>query len=197
MYGIIERIIAKVIPLWNMTLTPLQEDFSISQRIEYNACVYDPDPEDIPDEEKPQEEEDEDEDDYYERLEAWEDSIRKLVLPEPGVFKPRSTPPESACDLRKTFGQRGLQVIVKLANIHLTPEKPAYDGGVWHVEGQLVRSSSLPATGGDANVRRMNTSAPRRFIIIQLRTSRKAASLSGNCRTTRLISRTHKIVTTG
>ena len=30
-----------------------------------------------------------------------------------------------------------LQVIVKLANIHLTPDKPTYDGGSWHVEGQL------------------------------------------------------------
>lgn len=30
-----------------------------------------------------------------------------------------------------------VQVIVKLANIHLTPEKPTYDGGSWHVEGQL------------------------------------------------------------
>ncbi|KIO21963.1 hypothetical protein M407DRAFT_28450 [Tulasnella calospora MUT 4182] len=27
------------------------------------------------------------------------------------------------------------QVIVKLANIHLTPEKPEYPGGSWHVEG--------------------------------------------------------------
>ncbi|KAH8809570.1 hypothetical protein DL96DRAFT_1685780 [Flagelloscypha sp. PMI_526] len=32
---------------------------------------------------------------------------------------------------------RTLQVIVKLANIHLTPEKPKYDGGNWHVEGML------------------------------------------------------------
>ncbi|KAH8809575.1 hypothetical protein DL96DRAFT_1821842 [Flagelloscypha sp. PMI_526] len=30
-----------------------------------------------------------------------------------------------------------LQVIVKLANIHLTPEKPKYNGGNWHVEGML------------------------------------------------------------
>ncbi|KIO24286.1 hypothetical protein M407DRAFT_77137 [Tulasnella calospora MUT 4182] len=28
-----------------------------------------------------------------------------------------------------------VQVIVKLANIHLTPEKPEYPGGSWHVEG--------------------------------------------------------------
>ncbi|KAJ3543275.1 hypothetical protein NM208_g3655 [Fusarium decemcellulare] len=30
-----------------------------------------------------------------------------------------------------------VQVIVKLANIHLTPDKPSYDGGSWHIEGQL------------------------------------------------------------
>ena len=30
-----------------------------------------------------------------------------------------------------------VQVIAKLANIHLTPEKPTYDGGSWHIEGQL------------------------------------------------------------
>jgi hypothetical protein len=30
-----------------------------------------------------------------------------------------------------------LQFIVKLANIHLTPEKPRYDGGSWHFEGQI------------------------------------------------------------
>ena len=32
---------------------------------------------------------------------------------------------------------RTLQVIVKLANIILTPEKPEYPGGKWHVEGWL------------------------------------------------------------
>lgn len=31
-----------------------------------------------------------------------------------------------------------LQVIVKLANIHLTPEKPEYAGGSWHVEGGCI-----------------------------------------------------------
>lgn len=31
----------------------------------------------------------------------------------------------------------GLQVIVKLANIHLSPDKPQYAGGTWHIEGQL------------------------------------------------------------
>ncbi|KAF5682043.1 duf1665 domain-containing protein [Fusarium circinatum] len=33
--------------------------------------------------------------------------------------------------------KKQIQVIVKLANIHLTPESPSYDGGSWHTEGQL------------------------------------------------------------
>jgi hypothetical protein len=43
-----------------------------------------------------------------------------------------------AFDIWRDYKERGLQVIVKLANIHLTPEKPEYGGGAWHVEGQLV-----------------------------------------------------------
>ena len=38
-----------------------------------------------------------------------------------------------------------LQVIVKLANIHLTPESPEYKGGVWHVEG--MQNESIVASG--------------------------------------------------
>lgn len=39
-------------------------------------------------------------------------------------------------DLERKYKDSGLQVIVKLANIQLTPDKPAYDGGSWHVEGK-------------------------------------------------------------
>ena len=47
--------------------------------------------------------------------------------------------PSTECkvDLREEYAEQGLQVIVKLANIELTPEKPNYDGGSWHIEGQL------------------------------------------------------------
>jgi hypothetical protein len=34
-------------------------------------------------------------------------------------------------------GSNQIQVIVKLANIHLTPENPEYRGGSWHTEGLL------------------------------------------------------------
>lgn len=41
--------------------------------------------------------------------------------------------------VQKTINLRGttLQLIVKLANIVLTPEKPEYPGGKWHVEGEI------------------------------------------------------------
>ncbi|KAF8601411.1 hypothetical protein BDV93DRAFT_495811 [Ceratobasidium sp. AG-I] len=35
---------------------------------------------------------------------------------------------------------RTIQVIVKLANIHLTPEEPEYKGGSWHIEGMSNES---------------------------------------------------------
>ena len=49
---------------------------------------------------------------------------------------------EGMVDLKKHFEDEGLQIIVKLANIHLTPEKPEYEGGTWHVEGQLVSNNA-------------------------------------------------------
>ncbi|MEU9860672.1 DUF4246 domain-containing protein [Streptomyces sp. NPDC047971] len=64
--------------------------------------------------------------------EWWEN--RHPVVPDAPDFTAPEVPDDSArVDLRG----RGLQVIVKLATIHLTPEKPEYDGGSWHVEGML------------------------------------------------------------
>ena len=103
---------------------------------------------------EPPQKQGEDDYDYYDRLEAWKDNTRKIVQPEPADF---STPAERlkthygyevntsdlepCVDLRKDFGK--LQIIVKLANIHLTPEKPTYEGGTWHVEGQANESMQV------------------------------------------------------
>lgn len=77
---------------------------------------------------------------YAEALRAWEEAEddwwqnRRPVIPDAPAFTPPELPGESArVDLR---GRR-LQVIVKLATIHLTPDKPEYPGGSWHVEGML------------------------------------------------------------
>jgi hypothetical protein len=56
------------------------------------------------------------------------------VTPPAASFSPPQQPaPKNCVDLR---GRR-LQVIVKMANIELTPAQPEYCGGSWHVEGML------------------------------------------------------------
>ncbi|MFE1440560.1 DUF4246 domain-containing protein [Streptomyces sp. NPDC058739] len=63
----------------------------------------------------------------------WWDN-RRPVVPDAPDFTPPALPDEAArVDLR---GRR-LQVIVKLATIRLTPDKPEYPGGSWHVEGMM------------------------------------------------------------
>ncbi|KAF8885258.1 hypothetical protein CPB84DRAFT_1788555 [Gymnopilus junonius] len=136
LYRLIERLISSSVPLWNVTLAPLTvESYSHPARVHYDEVTYDPDPGNLPPEEGPQQGSDESEDDYYERRQAWIEDTRKVLRPEPETFKPLDEPP--VFSLKDKYGQRGLQVIVKLANIELTSEKPAYNGGSWHVEGQM------------------------------------------------------------
>ncbi|KAJ7079364.1 hypothetical protein C8R43DRAFT_1177718 [Mycena crocata] len=68
------------------------------------------------------EEEDEAEDKFYDS---------KKTLPEASVYAGRLEKLFSPISLR----ERTVQCIIKLANIHLTPEQPEYKGGSWHVEG--------------------------------------------------------------
>jgi hypothetical protein len=90
--------------------------------------------------EEPEESDFSDEEAYEEAMQAWEEACddwwvnRRPNVPDAPVFTPPETPGASArVDLR---GRR-LQVVVKLATIHLTPDKPEYAGGSWHVEGML------------------------------------------------------------
>ncbi|KAJ0400072.1 hypothetical protein ATCC90586_000544 [Pythium insidiosum] len=50
-------------------------------------------------------------------------------------------------ETKKTYTLKGTtaQVIVKIAEIHLTPENPRYPGGAWHVEG--TDAEQIVATG--------------------------------------------------
>lgn len=136
LYAIIEQIIDKTIPLWNATLTPQKEEDQ-QVRIPYKSVVYS----EIPEDHRPTRLPDEEEEDFEKRWWEWESDNRRnyLVQPEPvGKFEPpHNSNEEMLVDLRRDYSQSGLQVIVKLANIHLTPENPRYEGGSWHVEGQL------------------------------------------------------------
>jgi hypothetical protein len=142
LYDLVAKLITASIPLWNLSLAPLADfKFRHSQRIQY-TCEYDPDPENGPETDGPQQEPGEDRYHYWDRREKWYRQTRRLVLPEPtGPFLPLPEP--AKFDLKARFANRGLQVIVKLANIELTPEKPEYEGGSWHVEGQMVGLSFL------------------------------------------------------
>jgi hypothetical protein len=89
--------------------------------------------------------EDYDDEDSGEEMDEWElqDLYRRwkveqacLKWPEPAEFVP-----SAKLDGRKAANlhdfKDGLQVIFKMANIQLTPEKPEYPGGSWHIEGAL------------------------------------------------------------
>ncbi|KAI0367129.1 hypothetical protein BV20DRAFT_1055109 [Pilatotrama ljubarskyi] len=66
---------------------------------------------------------------------------RSIHTHDPASFSPPNT--DGRVDF-KLCG-RTLQVIVKLANIVLTPENPCYSGGSWHVEG--MANEKIVATG--------------------------------------------------
>jgi Protein of unknown function (DUF4246) len=134
LYTTIEKIIARCIPLWNATLTPLKSVHYRPLRITFDQVIFDPDEED----EGPHQEEGENNAEFYNRQFEWQEEVREVVHPEPGEFVPPPVRVDDV-DLRRDFGSSGLQIIVKLANIQLTPEEPLYNGGSWHIEGQLVR----------------------------------------------------------
>lgn len=62
----------------------------------------------------------------------WE-MARTPIIPEPIAFTEIDYAPETS--IRETYKQDGLQVIVKMASIELTPEKPEFPAGGWHVCG--------------------------------------------------------------
>ena len=65
------------------------------------------------------------------------------------TIDPRIRTPEAANSSKSgptiNLDNTRLQVIVKLASIELTPEKPSYGGGSWHVEG--MENESIVASG--------------------------------------------------
>ena len=135
LYTAIEKCIAKTIPLWDRTLSSTRT--SQEPRINEERSDYDyPKGRPVPDEFKPVDYSDPDYDEWGRQTE-WEKSTRILIQPEPGKYRPFTQPAYTNVDLRNQFGSHGLQVIVKLANIELSPDKPNYEGGAWHIEGQL------------------------------------------------------------
>jgi hypothetical protein len=145
LYKCIESIIAKALPMLEMTVQSTM-DASKGPRIK----VEDIPTYSLPDHQLRPKEPDENELDEYEIEELdyeWLMENGRIEPPEcpkycgraPKIVDGRLPGPNGWADVnvRRDFAQEGLQVIVKLANIHLTPDKPSYDGGSWHIEGLL------------------------------------------------------------
>ncbi|KAJ4303127.1 hypothetical protein N0V90_002019 [Kalmusia sp. IMI 367209] len=81
-------------------------------------------------------------DSVYEALEEVYRRTRTIIHPEPGASTSSQVrqPKQTGIHLEEEFRKQGLQVIVKLSSIELTPEKPDYAGGSWHLEGMLNES---------------------------------------------------------
>lgn len=188
-YDSIGKIITQTIPLWEKSLSSrhFEED-----RIKYTEVKYgehlEPEPippwdglnlEDYPDTPNPWSEAEEDA--YYELLEAW-DASRPIILPEPGESRTHEETGYKRVDLRKEFPGQRIQVIVKLANIELTPESPDYEGGSCHIEGQLVGAINLffPSSGLILSPPRTNASQHRRFTTTIAKILSRVHSLSAN-----------------
>ncbi|TFK71012.1 hypothetical protein BDN72DRAFT_870138 [Pluteus cervinus] len=142
LYELIEKLISHAIPLWNSTLTPQRTGHHL--RILYTECKYDPNYRDRsigPQFQQDERFRTESWTEYWNRRKEWHEQVKQLVLPEPdkNIFEDGTSRLKAGkyVDLQGEFKDTGLQVIVKLANIVLTPEKPEYEGGTWHVEGQL------------------------------------------------------------
>jgi Protein of unknown function (DUF4246) len=130
LYAVIEDVIAAAIPLWNETLLA-DEDKRREPRISYKRVIYNPHPDTLSHGQR-----------SCVAYGRWLRRIRmeNLTIPEPEDFHPPKklkTMPIPSLPFVDRFATTGLQVIVKLATIELTPDKSSYAGGVWHVEGQL------------------------------------------------------------
>ena len=137
MYEVIEKILERTIPIWEHSLIWKRW---YDERIPFTKVEYEDDG--LTEPEYPEEENDEYDvdDEYEERMSAWYKS-RKIIKPEPGEFQVVGE--EDKPNFVEDFAEGKIQVIVKLANIELTPEEPEYQGGSWHIEGQLVRACSF------------------------------------------------------
>ncbi|ORZ31442.1 hypothetical protein BCR44DRAFT_1442340 [Catenaria anguillulae PL171] len=81
-----------------------------------------------------------------EGMAAFEEDGFELYRPKvPRHFVPPAPVDVPTMSPHSQLAGKRLQVIVKLANIHLTPDNPTYPGGSWHVEGML--NESIIATG--------------------------------------------------
>jgi hypothetical protein len=160
LYNALEQCVEQSIPLWNEALSwwhsrmriPMKliggsdEDYMIPEGVVYPGRSHNTSQSDLNANTDSEDSEDYDDDadlEYDEEYREWKRANRVLIQVEPIPFQTLAetleTKPNGAIpiDLREKYRESGLQIIFKLANIHLTPDKSEYGGGSWHVEGAL------------------------------------------------------------
>ena len=121
LYTVLAEILSATIPLFERVLGFLKADRY--PKIELSDFViYDPECR------SPQQEHSESDSTYDERWEEYWENRPMLPIPVEKYEPIREIHPVS-------LKGRKLQIITKIQEIHLTPDKPFYEGGVWHVEG--------------------------------------------------------------
>lgn len=122
LYHVLAEMLTATIPLFEYVLGFLKEDRH--PKIDLSGFeMYDPECR------PPKLEKDESHETYDGRW--WEEYLEnRPMLPIPvEKYKPvQQVQPVS-------LSGRKLQIITKIQEIHLTPDKPSYEGGVWHIEG--------------------------------------------------------------
>ncbi|KAF8202665.1 hypothetical protein K438DRAFT_2102163 [Mycena galopus ATCC 62051] len=136
LYRVIEEILAGFIPMFDRVLGDFDSKNPVthsreSQRLEWIYCTWGDDyrEDDRPNYDRYVEELAENGERCDQSEEDWYDERKHL--PEARVYDGELEQSLSPITLRG----RTIQCIIKLANIHLTPENPKYAGGTWHVEG--------------------------------------------------------------
>lgn len=172
MYGLIEEVLNSIIPQLNASLTPLKDMLHSRARLEYKKAEYYPLPQEIL-EQEPQPGKREAEIEYEDRLQDWRLKNWKAIQPDCGKFIPWAVPQwmldrlpldmstpirvEQEVDLNREYSKHGLQLIVRVIDIHLSEENPFFESE-WHGAGQMV--IFLPYNGNSFLTRlRTTTSA--------------------------------------
>jgi Protein of unknown function (DUF4246) len=161
LYGTLEGVLARFIPLWERVLGDLLWHGDPPSRVQDGYKFRDDRPKRPPwpewskrDDPIIKKQWGKQWDDYTVAYEAWKEEWKGncLNLPDADPYKPghRVDPHRTR---HYSLADRKLQIITKLANIHLEPSegpnavegKDQYHGGSWHVEG--MRNEHIVATG--------------------------------------------------
>lgn len=120
LYDVLAAILERTLPLFERVLSFLKllpgPKIEVSSHEIFDESV------------EPEQEEGESNADYDLRHDEWYENRPFNPIHIPEYAEPPASPPVKLRSCR-------LQIIVKIQEIHLTPENPTYDGGVWHVEG--------------------------------------------------------------